>query len=148
MAEGEVTKMQRSKPDWFYWFMVAYTLPHLVWMGVCLFEFIRRPLAPDPLSGTVAYRLFIVFGLTPLSLAVSFLVLRRTPGNVTGLCLLLWSALNLGRVVPADSPIYMLNRAFNTGWTGSLDVLSCALNSAAQQIALGDKLSYNWVCGG
>ena len=98
--------------------MVAYTLPHLVWMGVCLLDFIRHPLAPDPVFGSVAYRLFIVLGLTPLSLAVSFLVLRRTPGNVTGLCLLLWSALNLGRAVPAGSPIYILNGAFNTGWTG------------------------------
>lgn len=45
-----------------------------------------------------------------------------------------------------NSSIYY--KDFNTGWTGSQDMLSCALNSAAQQIAVDDPLSYNWVCGG
>ncbi len=45
-----------------------------------------------------------------------------------------------------NSSIYY--KDFNTGWTGSQDMLSCALSSAAQQIAAGDPLSYNWVCGG
>ncbi len=64
------------------------------------------------------YRWILVIGITPLSLIVSILVIRRTPGNVTGLFLLLWSVLNLGQAVPADSPLNIYNRAFNTGWTG------------------------------
>jgi hypothetical protein len=38
-------------------------------------------------------------------------------------------------------------KEFNTGWTGDRDLLSTVLNSVAQQIAHGDPLSYNWVCG-
>lgn len=109
---------KRTRLDWFYWFMAGYTLLHLAWMVVLLIDVFRHFLAPDPLLGSVAYRLFIVFVVTPLSLTVSILVLRRTPGNITGLCLLLWSVLNLGQAIPTSSSIYILNAAFNTGWTG------------------------------
>lgn len=37
---------------------------------------------------------------------------------------------------------------FNTGWTGERDMLTLALNSVGLQIALGDPLSYNWLCAG
>ncbi len=37
---------------------------------------------------------------------------------------------------------------YNTGFAGECDMLTMALNAAAQQIALGEPLSYNWVCGG
>ncbi|HID76949.1 MAG TPA: hypothetical protein EYP56_13255 [Planctomycetaceae bacterium] len=37
---------------------------------------------------------------------------------------------------------------FNTGWTGHIDMLTLALNSVGLQIALGEPLSYNWVCAG
>jgi hypothetical protein len=39
-------------------------------------------------------------------------------------------------------------RHFNSGWTGNSDLLTQTLNSVAQQIAEGDPLSYNFVCGG
>ena len=39
-------------------------------------------------------------------------------------------------------------RHFNSGWTGNNDMLTQTLNSVAQQIAEGDPLSYNFVCGG
>jgi hypothetical protein len=107
-----------GKKGWFYRFMLGYTLLHLAWMAVLIYDFISHPLAPDPLLGSVAYRLFIVLGITPLALAVSILVLRRTPGNITGLCLLLWSVLIFGQAVPAESPIYIHNGIFNTGWVG------------------------------
>jgi hypothetical protein len=45
-----------------------------------------------------------------------------------------------------NSSIYYLE--FNTGWTGDRDMLTEALNSAAYQTSFGDRLSYNWVCGG
>jgi len=108
----------RIKTDWFYKFMVGYTLLHMAWMAVLLVDFISQPVAPDPAFGSIAYRFFLVFVITPLALIVSILVLRRTPGNVTGLCLLLWGVTQLGESVPADSPIYLYNLAFNTGWTG------------------------------
>ncbi len=37
---------------------------------------------------------------------------------------------------------------FNTGWTGERDMLTLALNSVGLQAALGDPLSYNWLCAG
>jgi len=37
---------------------------------------------------------------------------------------------------------------FNDGWTGGNDMLTQALNATAQQIALGDSLSYNWMNAG
>jgi hypothetical protein len=37
---------------------------------------------------------------------------------------------------------------FNTGWTGERDMLTLALNSVGLQIALGNPLSYNWLCAG
>lgn len=45
-----------------------------------------------------------------------------------------------------NSSIYF--KQFNSGWTGENDMLTQALNAVAQCIALGDTLSYNWVCGG
>jgi len=39
-------------------------------------------------------------------------------------------------------------RHFNSGWTGNNDLLTQTLNAVAQQIAEGEPLSYNWVCGG
>lgn len=37
---------------------------------------------------------------------------------------------------------------FNSGWTGANDLLTQVLNATAQALAAGDRLSYNWVCGG
>jgi hypothetical protein len=37
---------------------------------------------------------------------------------------------------------------YNTGWGGQYDMLTMALNTVAQQIAVGEPLSYNWTCAG
>ncbi len=37
---------------------------------------------------------------------------------------------------------------YNSGWTGDNDSLSQILNARAREIALGQPLSYNWLCGG
>jgi hypothetical protein len=37
---------------------------------------------------------------------------------------------------------------FNDGFTGRLNLLSLALNAVSNEIATGDKLSYNWICAG
>jgi hypothetical protein len=47
--------------------------------------------------------------------------------------------------VPNTSIYY---RHFTSGWTGDNDMLTQALNATAQQIALGDPLSYNWMNAG
>ncbi|MBC7329464.1 hypothetical protein H5T88_03805 [bacterium] len=47
--------------------------------------------------------------------------------------------------LPSSSLYY---RDFNSGWSGDNDLLTQFLNAVAQQISLGDALSYNWVNGG
>ena len=47
--------------------------------------------------------------------------------------------------LPSGSSYY---RHFNSGWTGNSDLLTQTLNSITQQIAEGQPISYNWVCGG
>jgi len=37
---------------------------------------------------------------------------------------------------------------FNDGFTGRLNLLTLALNAVSSEIASGNSLSYNWVCGG
>jgi hypothetical protein len=45
-----------------------------------------------------------------------------------------------------DQSLYY--KHFNTGWVGSRDLLTNAIDSAAQCLACGDRFSYNWVCAG
>lgn len=45
-----------------------------------------------------------------------------------------------------DQSLYF--KHFNTGWAGSNDLLTHALDSVSQCLDHGDKFSYNWVCGG
>lgn len=69
-----------------------------------------------------------------------FMVLRRTPVTVTGLCLLLWSVLNLGQSLPASSPLFMLNSAFKTGWVGLWLLALCFMRSSELQQVVGDTM--------
>lgn len=39
-------------------------------------------------------------------------------------------------------------KEFNTGWTGKSDMLSQVLNAVGGDIAVGQPLSYNWLCSG
>jgi len=39
-------------------------------------------------------------------------------------------------------------RHFNDGFTGRRDMLTLALNAVSAELPVGDKLSYNWICGG
>lgn len=47
--------------------------------------------------------------------------------------------------LPSDEIYY---KHFNDGFTGRLNLLTIALNAAAAEIAVGDTLSYNWICAG
>jgi len=46
----------------------------------------------------------------------------------------------------ANSSIYY--KQFNSGWTGGDDMLTQQLNAVGRNIALGEPLSYNWLCAG
>ena len=103
----------RARPDWFFRLLAVYTGLHLAW-GLCLlFDFVTHPLA----QGTVL-RWVLAVGLVPIALVVSVLVLRRAPGNISGLCLLLHCVLVMSATLRADSPLGPYNAALNTAWSG------------------------------
>ncbi len=59
--------------------------------GLALVDFLLHPLAPDFTFHSTIYRAVAVLLLTPLTLLVGFLIIRRAPGNVVGLLLIVWS---------------------------------------------------------
>jgi hypothetical protein len=60
-------------------------------VGLALVDFLLHPLAGDEVFHSALFRVFVVLGLIPLTLAVGFLVIRRVPGNIVGPLLILWS---------------------------------------------------------
>ena len=108
----------RPRPGWFFALMVGFTALELAWLGFLVFDFVTHPLAPEYLFGSATYRLFLGMVLVPATLIVAGLVLRRTPGNVTGLFLLLESVLIMGATLRVGSPLMPYNGVLNTGWSG------------------------------
>jgi hypothetical protein len=106
------------RPGWFFVLLAAYTALELAWLGWLAADFVTHPWAPDYLFGSAAYRLFLGLVLVPATVIVALLVLRRTPGNVTGLCLLLASVLIMGATLRVGSPLAPYNGTLNTGWMG------------------------------
>jgi hypothetical protein len=103
---------------WFYRLLAAYTGLHLVWGVALMTDFILHPLAPDPLSLSIGYRWLLALGLAPAGLFIAVLVIRRAPGNVSGLCLLLHCVLVMHATLRADSPLAPYNGTLNTAWSG------------------------------
>ena len=92
--------------DWFFRFFATLTAGMMVMLGILYVDFFRYPLAPDPDYGSVAYRLFVALVLVPAGLIIGALVLRRAPGNVTGLFLLMFAMFMMRQwTVRADSPL-------------------------------------------
>ena len=108
----------RARPDWFFVLIAGFTALELAWFGWLVFDFVTHPWAPDVTFGSPAYRLFLALVLVPLTLVVAVLVLRRTPRNVTGLCLLLQAVLIMGFTLRAGSPQWPHNNVLNTSWMG------------------------------
>jgi hypothetical protein len=114
-----MNRARRSNgPGWFYWFMALYTTVHVVWLGLMAFDFITHPVAPDPQFGSAIYRLLLGVVILPLGLVISALVIRRSPGNVVGLCLLLWLTLVMAQFLRAESWFAPYAASLVTGWTG------------------------------
>ncbi len=59
--------------------------------GLALADFVLHPLAPDFTYHSILYRAVAMLLLTPFSLLVGFLIMRRVPGNIIGPLLILWS---------------------------------------------------------
>jgi hypothetical protein len=77
-------------PKWFYRLMIGFTVIQMIPFVITIVDFIRSPLAPDVIVGSVAYRWLITLLVAPAGLVITVMVLRRTPNNIVGLCLLLW----------------------------------------------------------
>jgi hypothetical protein len=68
----------------------------LIWVaiflcGLALADFILHPLAADFTYHSILYRAIVMLLLTPLTLLVGFLIIRRVPGNIVGPLLILFA---------------------------------------------------------
>ena len=59
--------------------------------GLAFADFILHPLAQDYNFHSTLYRAVVMLVLTPLTLLVGFLIMRRVPGNVVGPLFIVWS---------------------------------------------------------
>jgi hypothetical protein len=118
MSHSTETTQITTKPSWFFGFMAVYATLQMLWFCVLAWDFITHPFAPDIQFKSVGLRLFTGAVVTPLAIIVSVPVLRRAPGNITGLCLILWLASIMGSILRADSSLVIYDTAFNTGWSG------------------------------
>jgi hypothetical protein len=59
--------------------------------GLALVDFLLHPLAQDHSFHSTLYRAVVILVLTPLTLLVGFLIIRRVPGNIVGPLLIVWS---------------------------------------------------------
>ena len=103
--------------DWFYWVIAAYTGLQLLWAAAVAADFVLHPWAQGLNGGRPLARLLTALIVVPLTAAIAGLVLRRTAGNIVGLCLLLWSTSIMGTTLRPDSALVPYN-ALNTGWLG------------------------------
>jgi hypothetical protein len=63
----------------------------LALVGLAFADFLLHPLAADFTYHSILFRAASMLVLTPLTLLVGFLIIRRVPGNVVGPLLILWS---------------------------------------------------------
>jgi len=117
MSSQLLPSTSTTRYSWFFWLIAIYTMLHMVLFIIFFFDFITHPLAPEYQYQSVGLRLFMGIVIVPLALIVSVLVLRRTPGNITGLCLLLWLTTIMGDTMRPDSPLIIYN-GLNVGWSG------------------------------
>jgi hypothetical protein len=63
----------------------------LALVSLAFVDFLLHPLAGDFTYHSILFRAISMLVLTPLTLLVGFLIIRRVPGNVVGPLLILWS---------------------------------------------------------
>jgi hypothetical protein len=63
----------------------------LALVGLALVDFMLHPLAKDFTYNSAVYRAVSILVLTPFTLLVGFLIIRRVPGNIVGPLLILWA---------------------------------------------------------
>lgn len=99
----------------------------LILYGVALVDYVLHPLAGDHNFGSPIYRAALMLGIIPLTLLVTFLIIKRTPGNVVGLLLIVWTGTLAYNTLRADlnpqlfAILAWYDIAF--GWSGLLLML-------------------------
>lgn len=63
----------------------------LILIGIALVDFVLHPWAGDYNFNSPVFRALAILVLTPLTLLVGFLIIRRVPGNIVGPLLIVWS---------------------------------------------------------
>jgi hypothetical protein len=63
----------------------------LALVGLAFADFLLHPLATDFTYHSIFFRAFSMLVLTPLTVLVGFLIIRRVPGNIVGPLFILWS---------------------------------------------------------
>ena len=79
----------------------------LIWValflcGLALVDFLLHPLATDFTYHSTLYRAVTILLITPVSLLVGFLIMRRVPGNIVGPLLILWAGTVVLGAIRAD----------------------------------------------
>jgi hypothetical protein len=74
-----------------YWYIIALVVPTLVYLAIIFADLVLHPLAVD-ISGVVIVRLLSGLAVTPLTIFVSILIMRRVPNNIIGPLVILWAA--------------------------------------------------------
>ncbi len=108
---------QSPKRDWFYWFMAVFTATQLPLCALILLDFILHPLVPDYINQSTLFRWFSMLVIVPLVVFIAILVIRRAPGNVTGLFLLLWVMIIIGTTARRDTGVQLVG-SLGIGWVG------------------------------
>ncbi len=89
--------------------------------GLAFIDFLLHPQAPDFSYHSIFYRIVSMLVLTPFTLLVGFLIIRRVPGNVVGPLLILWSgSVVFGAIRKDIGPVpFALFAFYNTviGWS-------------------------------
>lgn len=105
-------------PRWFFRFFAVYAVTTLISLGLLYVDFFSDLTAPDPVWGSVAYRLFTGFVLVPAGVLIALLVLRHTHRNVTGLFLLMYAVAVMQSTLRTASPLQLLSNVINGAWLG------------------------------
>ncbi len=63
----------------------------LILIGIALVDFLLHPWAGDYNFNSPVFRALAILVLTPFTLLVGFLIIRRVPGNIVGPLLIVWS---------------------------------------------------------
>src|SRR5579859_4634446 len=98
--------------NWFYGFLLIVAVYSIAWDALVELDFITHPITQETMFGLWWVRPIIALFIIPFSLVIAWLVIRRAPGNVVGLFLIIWTSTVISGSIRADSPLRDLNLNF------------------------------------